>query len=264
MNQYSNIRKELSMQEISPAWGFAKYMSDNHPQIKTGIVVNARGGSAMEGWMPGQSLYNNTVTRATETLKWGEFKGILWHQGESNSSSDKVAAYPNQLKSMVQGLRVDLSAPDAYFLAGELIHTWNNSANFNTMIQTVSSFIDKADWVSALNLTPRTSGDVHFSREGNIVLGERYAKKIVSAVYGSTSAQEKKPDNGNIMVVDNNKIIISNTTSDSYLSVFDTCGKNILSEAIGSSYSFSLHRQGIYIVFLKNNHAILVRKILVK
>lgn len=185
MNQYSNIRKELSLQEISPAWGFAKYVNDNFPQIKIGIIVNARGGSAMEEWQKSQPLYNSTITRAKEALKWGEFKAILWHQGESNSASAKVAAYPAQLTAMVNNLRNDLSSPNAFFIAGELIHSYSGAPNFNPMIQTIASFLENSDWISAEGLTPRASGDVHFSRQSNITLGERYAEKIIEKYYSS-------------------------------------------------------------------------------
>jgi len=235
MNKYSNIRRELSMQQVSPAWGFAKYMNDFHPEIKTAYIVNARGGSAIEEWLKGEELYVSTVERTKNAMKWGNLKGIIWHQGESNSASSKVTAYPEQLKSLAQNLRDELNVPNVYFIAGELIHTWNNSYTFNTMIRTISSFIDHADWVSAENLKPRAEGDVHFDREGNITLGERYAIKMLNGVYGITAVDAIKIKENFQISVNGNIIKITNLTDECQLSVYDLFGRNVLSQGIGEN-----------------------------
>ncbi|MFV0469810.1 MAG: sialate O-acetylesterase [Dysgonomonas sp.] len=261
MNQYSNIRKELSLQQVSPAWGFAKYMNDNMPEIKTGMIVNARGGSAIEEWEKGQSLYEKTVERTLNALKWGELKGILWHQGESNSGSAKVEIYPSQLKSMVENIRTDLSSPNAYFLAGELIHTWSNSAIFNTMIQTIGTFLSNSDWVSADRLLPRASGDVHFDRAGNITLGERYAQKVVEKYYQSSIS---KSDSDSIIIsCDTNGVNIKGLTSTSQISLYDLCGKMLFSDVASTDYSFQMSRKGMYLITIKYETNIVVRKIIV-
>ena len=52
LNQYSTIRKSMSMQQICPGFGFSKKLSQ-----KTGrkilLVVNARGGTTISQWMKG-------------------------------------------------------------------------------------------------------------------------------------------------------------------------------------------------------------------
>jgi hypothetical protein len=264
MNQYSNIRKELSVQEISPSWGFAKYLNDNRPQTKTGIIVNAKGGTAIEEWLKGQTLYDKTVERTKKALAWGELKGIIWHQGESNSAAAKVAAYPTQLTEMVGSLRTDLSAPNAYFIAGELIYSYSGAPTFNPMIRTISSFLENSDWVSAEGLTARASGDVHFSRESNITLGERYATKMVNKIYDSQSPIEDCEGDNMLVTSAGNSISIENAGVDTSVIISDLSGKIIVSETVTGSRSFCINSGGLYLVYIKNANTTNVKKFIIR
>ena len=189
MNQYSTVRKELSMQQMSPAYSFAKKIAEETGHA-VGLVVNARGGSAIESWDPdegnGDTLYSAAVRRAKQAMQYGKFKAVIWHQGEANNStSEKVEKYPAQLKKMVESLREDLGDPDLYFVAGELA-PWYTSEAFTDMIHTISDFIDEnTGYVSAEGLTPLIDeSDPHFDRESQLTLGERYADKVLEHVYG--------------------------------------------------------------------------------
>ena len=260
MNKYSSIRRELNMQQVSPAWGFAKYMNDYHPEIKTGYIVNARGGSGIEEWLKGEELYVSTVERTKNAMKWGNLKGIIWHQGESNSASSKVTAYPEQLKSLVQNLRYELDVPNLYFIAGELIYTY--STTFNMMIRTISSFIDHADWVSAENLKPRAEGDVHFDREGNITLGERYAQKMLNKVYGITAVEATKMNENLQISVDGNVVSITNLNADCNLSMYDLFGKVVLTQSVDNHCSIVVPEKGVFILKIHSAKSHFFRKVL--
>ncbi|MDR1682354.1 MAG: DNRLRE domain-containing protein, partial [Candidatus Symbiothrix sp.] len=237
MNQYSNIRKTLNEQQISPSYGFAKYLSEHQPDITTGMIVNARGGSAMDEWLPGADLYTKTVSRMKKALPYGELKAIIWHQGESNTSSTDT--YLAKLNQMVTSMRNEFSAPDAYFLAGELIHSWSPATAFNRMIRTISDVISNSDWVSAEGLTPRSSGDVHFDRQSNISLGERYAQKVIDRLYSNTA----------IETIENKQVIINES---SQLQIFDLCGRKV------SSLS-----KGVFIVYLQTQNSVWKQKIII-
>ena len=52
LNKYSTIRKDLSMQALSPAYSFARKMAALSPR-PVGLVVNARGGSSIDSWLKG-------------------------------------------------------------------------------------------------------------------------------------------------------------------------------------------------------------------
>lgn len=200
MNQYSTVKKNdptpttsdttkiesLPLQRLSPSYSFAKKVAAETGRA-IGLVVNAKGGTSIESWVPGHYLYDAAVERAKEAMKYGTFKGIIWHQGEADSSTDKVKNYPDNLKKMVDALREELGNPDLYFVAGEVAQ-WNRTAdNFNNMIHGISDFLENADWVSSEGLTPLIDeSDPHFNRWSQLVLGERYADKVLEHVYGAT------------------------------------------------------------------------------
>jgi hypothetical protein len=192
-NKYSSVRKQISLQRISPAYGFAQHMSAQISK-KIGLIVNARGATTIKQWMKGSpdSLYDAALIRIKEAMKWGKVKAILWHQGEGDSGRvspdpDEPGTYPYQLKKMVADFRHDLGDPNIPIIAGELAYWRGNgegSANFNKMIRTISDWIPHSDWVSADGTTPLINEtDPHFDRASNILLGERYAVKVLQHVY---------------------------------------------------------------------------------
>ena len=183
LNAYSTIRKDLSMQGINPGFSFSRKIAEQTGR-KVLLVVNARGGSALYEWKPASSkgYYNEAVKRTKQALKYGKLVGILWHQGESDSSNP--SGYLEGLKTIVDKLRTDLNAPDAPFIAGEIAQWQSNASKFNPVIQGISKVISNSDYVSSVGCTPwKDEKDPHFSRDGQILLGERYADKILEYCY---------------------------------------------------------------------------------
>ncbi len=191
LNQYSSIRKEMSMQRIIPAFGFAKRMAKKTDR-KILLVVNARGGTSISQWKKGEGgdgFYEEAVRRTRQAMEYGTLKAILWHQGCADVK--KVKTYMNSLSALVTNLRTDLNS-DAAFVAGELGHWRTHVEVFNKMLHTISKHIPSSAWVSAKGcgpiVTKRSNGqpdlkDPHFDRESQIILGERYAAKVLKMCY---------------------------------------------------------------------------------
>ena len=134
LNRYSTVRKDLSMQRLGPAYGFAKELT-RKTKRPIGLVVNARGGSSINSWL--------------------------------------------------KGLREDLDLPELPIVVGQ-ISQWNwtkreaGTVPFNQMIKKVSSFIPYSDWVSSKGLGwYKDEKDPHFNTEAQLLLGKRYAKKVL-------------------------------------------------------------------------------------
>jgi len=186
LNKYSNIRKELRMQQIGPGYEFSKKIVAE-TEATLGLIVNARGGSSIVSWEKGNKdhFYEKTLTRMRAALKWGSLKAILWHQGESDIESTDT--YMVKLSGMVENLRKDLNSPKAYFIAGEVAYWPNegkNSKIFNAMIRNISTQIPLSTWVSAEDLTPLINTfDPHFDTKSQLILGERYAEKVLKLCY---------------------------------------------------------------------------------
>jgi hypothetical protein len=91
----------------------------------------------------------------------------------------------NKLSDMVTNFRTDLGNPKVLFVAGELAYWRKESTSFNMMIRTISTNIPNSTWVSAEGLTPLISTtDPHFDASSQLLLGERYAEKVLQVCYG--------------------------------------------------------------------------------
>lgn len=182
LNRYSSIKKDVA-QGINPGFSFSKKIARQTGK-KVLLVVNARGGSALYEWKPNSSTgyYTSTVSRAKKAQKYGKIVAILWHQGESNSGNPD--GYLTGLKTVVDALRTDLKIPDAPFIAGEIAEWHSNASKFNPVIQQISTVISNSDWVSSKDCGwLKDESDPHFSRDGQILLGNRYAEKVISYCY---------------------------------------------------------------------------------
>ena len=182
-NQYSSIRKELWMQQVSPANSFANIL-----HARTGkrilLVVNARGGSSIREWSPSRkdNYSDKAIARTRQALKYGKLKGILWHQGESDAKNP--SGYMDSLQTMVHHLRTELHEPRVPFVAGEIAQWHYNKEIFNRNLHQIGRLIPHSDWVSSEGCSClKDETDPHFSRDGQMLLGERYAEKILKMVY---------------------------------------------------------------------------------
>ncbi|CAN1216687.1 Probable carbohydrate esterase At4g34215 [Linum perenne] len=75
-----------------------------------GVVPCGVGGTAIAKWARGEELYENMVKRAKESVKCGgegaEIKCLLWCQGESDTTSEHVAAaYRGNFEKLIQHVR---------------------------------------------------------------------------------------------------------------------------------------------------------------
>jgi hypothetical protein len=71
--------------------------------------------------MKGGDLYEQAVNRTLKALPDGTLKGILWHQGETDSKREESArTYGDRLTQMVADLRDDLGVGPVPFVAGHL------------------------------------------------------------------------------------------------------------------------------------------------
>lgn len=101
---------------------FARVMADAAGKdVTVGLIPCAVGGTPLSRWVKGGDLYKQALARAKAAMKDGTLKGILWHQGESDSGSEDLArSYGQRLAKMVTDLRADLGAGAVPFVAGKL------------------------------------------------------------------------------------------------------------------------------------------------
>lgn len=203
-NIYSTIRGRVASQRF----GLHNVFADEiyaHTGRKVLLVVNARGGTSIPSWLKGADpvirsearndeeelwgqevpgFYDEAVRRTVQAMAYGQLKGILWHQGEGDSTPYSSGLYLERVKSMVADLRHDIGVDESVpFVLGQISEVHSNSVNMNPVLLQCAEDIPNAFCVTSENCDTQ-SDKVHFSREGYITLGKRYSKIILNQVYG--------------------------------------------------------------------------------
>ncbi|CDS91976.1 sialate O-acetylesterase [Sphingobacterium faecium] len=183
---------------LTPADYFGRTLVENLPDsIRIGIINVSIGGCHIQlfdkdsvtnyvhrapNWMKGMlaSYDNNPYDRLVEMGKiaqqTGVIKGILLHQGESNTGDQD---WPNKVSRVYHNLLKDLALreEETPLLAGELLAAdqGGKCASMNTIIQTLPQTLRNAHIVSSKDCEGVADG-LHFSAAGYRQLGINYAK----------------------------------------------------------------------------------------
>lgn len=187
---------------VGPSDYFGKSMVDNLPDnIRVGIINVAIGGCKIElfdkdnyktyvatapDWMDnmiidyGGNPYGRLVEMAKIAQKDGIIKGILLHQGESNTGD---ITWPDKVKGVYTNLLNDLglNATDVPLLAGGVVSTDQHGrcASMNEIIAKLPETIPTSHFVSSVGCKAGVDS-LHFTSEGYELLGFRYATKMLS------------------------------------------------------------------------------------
>lgn len=173
LNRYSTIGKGLKMQRLGPGYSFAKKMLEANPDIKIGLVVNARGGSKIEQWLGKSKYYWGIRGRAKIARQSGTIKGVLWHQGESNSGEPEN--YLDNLKVLIADLRSDLDDADLPVVVGQINN--NPPMAINKELAKLPEAVHATACASAEGL--KATDRWHFDAKSQLILGERYAAQMI-------------------------------------------------------------------------------------
>lgn len=166
---------------------FGRVMADADKSITVGLIPCAVGGTPLERWVKGGDLYAQALVRAKLAMKNGRLKGILWHQGESDSGTETTArSYAARLAQMVTDLRADLGVGEVPFVAGKLGNFLAQTSKdgkpsfwpvVNEQLAALPTLVPKAAVVEATGLQHK--GDViHFDTPSLREFGKRYAEAV--------------------------------------------------------------------------------------
>ena len=187
---------------LTPADYFGRTLVETLPEnVKVGVINVAIGGCHIEtflpdsiasyvekrapGWMKGMlAAYDNDpyarlVEMAKLAQKDGVIKGVLVHQGESNTGDPR---WPSQLKKVYDNLMNDLGLQGQVvpLLVGEVVNSDRGGvcASHNDVIARVPSVIPQAHVISSSGCT-NAFDLLHFDAAGYRELGKRYANKML-------------------------------------------------------------------------------------
>jgi hypothetical protein len=160
-----------------------------NPGVTVGLIPSAAGGSPIDSWQPGgyhsqtnSHPYDDALDRSLIALRSGTLKGILWHQGESDSKSELSGAYEKKLHDLVARFRGDLQSPQVPFIAGQMgqfaERPWNDDKKrVDAAHQSLPDKVPSTGFASSEGLAHK--GDIiHFDAESYRELGHRFFKSF--------------------------------------------------------------------------------------
>lgn len=265
MNKYSNIRKDLSVEAMGPSYTCALKLR-NTLKKQIGFVVNAQGGSSITAWYgPGKSNYDAALTRAKQVQRFGRIRAIIWHQGSADNSAgllDNFVSYKTKLAAMVQNFRTDLNEPDMFFVLGELAERTEFDQFSATVVQPVSTYISKSDYVVTDGTTLLPDG-IHFDEPSVKLLGERYADKLIQHIYSTTSTPLLKKNDLPLVKNQREGIAIETGDAKSDYRISDISGRTVSIGILQPNQTTRIGlKQGIYTIsFLQNNKIQTIKQI---
>lgn len=189
--------------DLSPVDYFGRTMVANLPaNIKIGVINVSVGGckielfdkinytsyvsSITEDWLKNiiaeysGNPYARLVEMAKLAQKDGVIKGILLHQGESNTGDSQ---WPTKVKGVYNNLITDLALDPTKvpLLAGEVVNADQGGicASMNSIIATLPKTIPNSYVISSSKCTDGAD-NLHFNSAGYRKFGTRYAIKMLS------------------------------------------------------------------------------------
>src|SRR5262249_43333784 len=127
----------------------------------------------------GDDPYSYLVEASKLAQKDGVIKGILLHQGESNTNDEQ---WPEKVKKIYDRLMKDLAldSQSVPLLAGEVVHAEQHGkcASMNAIIDRLPETIPNSCVISSAGCECRPD-HLHFTAAGYRELGRRYGEKML-------------------------------------------------------------------------------------
>ena len=194
---------------LGPSDYFGRTLTEHLPaHIKIGIINVSVGGAKIElfekdnfgdyvasspDWLQNMvkeydgDPYARLIELAKIAQKDGVIKGILLHQGESNTGDQ---TWPSKVKGVYDNILMDLELEENSLplLAGEMVSAEQGGkcASMNAIIQTLPTVIPKAHIISSADCEA-LDDELHFSAAGYRELGKRYGLKMLSLLKNPSS-----------------------------------------------------------------------------
>jgi hypothetical protein len=179
---------------VGPGLAFGKAMAEYKKRVKIGVIPCAAGGSPIASWTEGgyhsqtkSHPYDDALKRARIAMQSGVIKGIIWHQGESDSKPELIQVYQTKLEELIANCRRELGDDDLPFVVGKLgdfyIARNPNAKSINAILESMPLTIKNTACADATGLTPK-SDLTHFDAESARELGRRYAELMIKLEQG--------------------------------------------------------------------------------
>lgn len=245
--------------KLGPADYFGRSMVESAPEgVRIGVIVVAVAGcdiqlfekdnyksyvSSAQSWMTsrinnyGGNPYGRLVDLAKAAQQEGVIKGILLHQGETNSGQNN---WPSRVKgiydNLVKDLGLDANTP---LVAGE-VHPNGSCKGMNSIIaqlpqQSKNFYVASAQGITGML---QDGQNVHFDAAGYRTLGKEYAKQMLKAIGPITAVAESS---SSVQApASSSSSVVAPTSSSDIATVSSSSSQDALSSSAIQSLELSL------------------------
>jgi len=270
---------------------FGRTMVEELPShIKVGVVPVAVGGcdiglfdkvnyatyvTSAPQWMKdiiteyGGNPYGRLIQVAKLAQQNGVIKGILFHQGETNTGNTD---WKNKVKQVVENIKNDLELDDIPFLAGEMLSASGACcSSHNVEVNKLPDLIPNAHVISSAGLAG--ADNAHFTSASYRTFGQRYATKMLELIefnpVTAIPAEMENPVEIYPNPVVDNILTIQNTENIRWIELFTTVAGGKITSLNNSNRAPSMNLQlnvnpGIYLLKLSDGQRIIYKKLLVQ
>lgn len=165
---------------ISLAASFADAYAKQYKR-KVGLIPCADGGTTIAEWQPDGILFEHAVCMARIAMETSRLAGIIWHQGESDCTSDTLYhEYPEKFHRFFSALLSELSIDNIPIVIGELPQkvgdSWKldgRNLAFNQRLPSLAAHYPRMAIASSEGLSMKPDG-IHFDSGACREFGRRY------------------------------------------------------------------------------------------
>lgn len=176
---------------VGPGDYFGKTLATAYPKSTIGLVPLGINGVDIDFFLKGvvsarrrefrippdnhwNGAYDWVIERAQLAQQVGKIRGIIFHQGESDTGN---AQWVTKVKQLVTDLRQDLALGEVPFVAGELLRSGCCGSGHNPLMTLLPGEISNTKVVSAEGLTGLDAA--HFDLKSQRELGARYGAAML-------------------------------------------------------------------------------------
>ncbi|MBU2995877.1 sialate O-acetylesterase [Cellulophaga baltica] len=179
---------ESKMKGLDLGMSFSKTLLAKIPDsVSILILPTAVGGSSIEQWLENKnhrsvSLFENFEKKVTLGKTYGTIKGILWHQGESNTAKQTtIDNYDKNLGLLLTRFRTVANNDRLPVIIGEIGSYSKNKENWKQLNSKIWAYVktDVFTKVVATQDLTHKGDQLHFNAKSIRILGKRYAEKFL-------------------------------------------------------------------------------------
>jgi len=215
---------QSNMQGLKPENGFLPEARKLLPGAEVVHIKVARGGQPIRLWVAewdaiateaglkqmnpqGPLYYRMILEQLQPILKKHPHPDSItfcWMQGERDAKTGLEAAYEAALKQLIANLRRDLKRPDLNVVIGRISDHqpapqwrkgWEKIRQIHVKVATEDPHGAWVDTDDLNNLVKRgkPTNDLHYSKEGYTLFGQRLARQAVALIHGKEPATDGRP-----------------------------------------------------------------------